>query len=199
MVPSSGDLVLVDDDDDTLEDGGTGTTSDACEPLVNSFDVADKIALIQRGGCSFDIKVANAADAGAIAALVYNIAGDPIVMNGSSGLSDIPALMIGQADGNLILAELDAGNLVSVVMDKELLLTQDEDGNVMGVFSARGPGPAGDILKPDVTAPGINILAGFTPDAANAMPGENYAYSDRHLDGDTACRWRRGTAATSKS
>ena len=130
------------------------------------MDVADNIALIQRGGCSFDIKVANAADAGAIAALVYNIAGDPIVMNGSSGLSDIPALMIGQADGNLILAELDAGNPVSVVMDKELLLTQDENGNVMGSFSARGPGPSGDILKPDVTAPGINILAGFTPDAA---------------------------------
>jgi subtilisin family serine protease len=174
--PVEGDLVLVDDDDDTLDDGGSGTTTDACEPLVNSVDIADNIALIQRGGCSFDIKVANAADAGAIAALVYNIAGDPIVMNGSSGLSDIPALMIGQADGNLILAELDAGNLVSVVMDKELLLTQDENGNVMGSFSARGPGPSGDILKPDVTAPGINILAGFTPDAANAMPGENYAY-----------------------
>jgi len=174
--PVEGDLVLVDDDDDTLEDGGSGTVSDACEPLANSVDIADNIALIQRGGCSFDIKVANAADAGAIAALIYNIAGDPIVMNGSSGLSDIPALMIGQADGNLILAELDAGNLVSIVMDKELLLTTDEDGNVMGTFSARGPGPAGDILKPDVTAPGINILAGFTPDAANAMPGENYAY-----------------------
>ena len=174
--PVEGDLVLVNDDDDTLDDGGAGTTSDACEPLVNSTDVADNIALIQRGGCGFDIKVANAADAGAIAALVYNIAGDPIVMNGTSGLSDIPALMIGQADGNLILAELDAGNLVSVVLDKELLLTQDEDGNVMGAFSARGPGPAGDILKPDVTAPGINILAGFTPNAANAMPGENFAY-----------------------
>ena len=34
----------------------------------------------------------------------------------------------------------------------------------MGSFSARGPGPIGDILKPDVTAPGINILAGAAPD-----------------------------------
>jgi hypothetical protein len=33
-----------------------------------------------------------------------------------------------------------------------------------------------DILKPDVTAPGVNILAGFTPDPANAAPGENFAY-----------------------
>ena len=122
------------------------------------------------------MKVANAADAGAIAAIVYNIAGDPIVMNGATRLSDIPAVMIGQADGNLILAEFDAGNLVTVLLDKDLFLTENDTGNVMGSFSARGPGPVPDILKPDVTAPGINILAGFTPDAANAAPGENFAY-----------------------
>jgi len=167
--PIDGDLVLVDD-------GPDGISSDACEPLTNRVDVAGNIALIQRGGCKFDIKIKNAADASAIAALVYNIAGDPIVMNGEAGLSDIPALMIGQADGNLILAELDAGNQVTVRLDKDLLLTQKEAGNVMGVFSARGPGPIGGILKPDVTAPGINILAGFSPDTVNAMPGENFAY-----------------------
>jgi len=177
--PIEGDLVLVDDDDDLLNDGSAGTTSDACEPLSNASEVSDNIALIQRGGCGFDVKIAQAANAGAIAALVYNIAGDPIVMNGSSGLSDIPALMIGQADANLILAELDAGNVVIVLLDKDLLLTESETGNIMASFSARGPGPAPDILKPDVTAPGVNILAGFSPDAINAMPGENFA----HLSG----------------
>jgi len=174
--PLDGDLVLVDDNDDTLEGGATGTTSDACEPLVNASAMADKIALIQRGGCDFDIKIAHAADAGAIAALVYNIAGDPIVMNGVSDLSSIPALMIGQADANLILAELDAGSVVTVLLDKDLFLKQSDSGNAMASFSARGPGPAADILKPDLTAPGVNILAGFTPDAVNAMPGENFAY-----------------------
>ena len=174
--PIDGDLALVDDEDDSLADGGQGTTSDACEPLANKIKVLRRIALIQRGGCEFDVKITHAADAGAIAALVYNIAGDPIIMNGTSGLSDIPALMIGQADGNLILAEIDAGNVVSVLLDKALLITEAESGNRMATFSARGPGPESDILKPDVTAPGVNILAGFTPDAANAMPGENFAY-----------------------
>ena len=174
--PVSGDLVLADDDDETFDDGGDGTTSDACQPLVNDSEVSGNIAFIQRGGCDFDTKVANAAEAGATAALVYNIAGDPIVMNGASGLSDIPALMVGQADGNLFLAEIDAGNAVSAVLDKQLFINEDDTGNRMAVFSSRGPGPAGDILKPDVTAPGINILAGFTPDATNAMPGENFAY-----------------------
>lgn len=174
--PIDGDLLLADDNDETLDDGTTGTTSDACQPLVNDSGMAGKIALVQRGGCDFDIKVANAAEAGATAALVYNIAGDPIVMNGTSGLSDIPALMVGQADGNLFLAEIDAGNMITVKLDKQLFINESDTGNRMAVFSARGPGPADDILKPDVTAPGINILAGFTPDAANAMPGENFAY-----------------------
>jgi subtilisin family serine protease len=174
--PLSAALVLADDDDDTLDSGAAGTTSDACEPLVNDADVTDNVALIQRGGCDFDLKIANAADAGAIAAIIYNIAGDPIVMNGSSGLSDIPAVMVGQADANLVLAELDAGSEITVLLDEGLVLTQAETGNTMASFSARGPGPAPDILKPDVTAPGVNILAGFTPDAANAMSGEYFAY-----------------------
>nr|MDJ0812278.1 S8 family serine peptidase [Woeseiaceae bacterium] len=174
--PINGDLVLADDNDETLDDGAAGTTSDACEPLVNDTEMSGKIAFIQRGGCEFDVKVSNAADAGAVAALVYNNSGDPIVMNGSSGLSDIPAVMVGQADGNLFLAEIDAGNVVTALLDTQLFINEDNTGNRMAVFSARGPGPASDILKPDVTAPGVNILAGFTPDAANAMSGENFAY-----------------------
>lgn len=174
--PIENSLVLVDDGDESLPDGSAGTVSDACQPLINSDDINGNIAFIQRTGCLFEDMVKNAADAGAIAAVVYNIAGDPIVMFGTEGLSDIPALMIGQADANLILAELDAGNDVTVVLDKGFLLTTDDTGNVMASFSARGPAPVADILKPDVTAPGVNILAGFTPDAANAASGENFAF-----------------------
>lgn len=174
--PIDGDLVLVDDDDESLDGGATGTTSDACQPLVNNADISGEVALIQRGGCKFEVKIANAGDAGAIAAVIYNIAGDAIVMNGSEDLVDIPAVMIGQADGNLLLAELDAGSAVVVHIEDGQLVTRRDDGNSMAAFSARGPGPAPDILKPDVTAPGVNILAGFTPDATNATPGEDFAY-----------------------
>jgi len=174
--PVEGSLVLVDDDDTSLPGGGTGTTSDGCQDLINGEDITGNIAFMSRSGCEFDVMVENAADAGAIAALVYNNAGDPIVMSGTEGLSDIPALMIGQADGNLILAELDAGNDVQVILNKGFLLTTGDTGNIIASFSARGPAPAPNILKPDVTAPGVNILAGFTPDAANASKGENFAY-----------------------
>ena len=174
--PIEGTLVLVDDGDDTLPSGSAGITSDGCQPLINGADVAGNIALMQRSGCLFTDMVKNAEDAGAIAALVYNIAGDPVVMFGENGLVDIPALMIGQADANLILAEMDADIAVTVVLEKSFLLTTTDSGNTMASFSARGPGPVVDILKPDVTAPGVNIIAGFTPEPANATPGENFAY-----------------------
>lgn len=174
--PVEGQLVLVDDNDTVLEDGSDGTRMDACEPLVNDDEVSGKIAYIERGGCAFLTKIEHAENAGAIAAVVYNIAGDPIVMNGPASFVDIPALMIGQADGNLILSEIDAGNIVEVVLDKGLFLNESETGNVMASFSSRGPAPERDILKPDITAPGVNILAGFTPDAANTVSGENFAY-----------------------
>ena len=174
--PIEAELVLVDDGDDTLPDGTPGTTFDACEPLANGSEVTGNIAYIQRGGCTFQTKVANAEDAGAIAVVVFNIAGDPIVMTGTPGSVDIPALMVGQADGNLIVAEIDADRTVEAVLDKGFFLAVGDTGNVMGSFSSRGPATVEDILKPDVTAPGINILAGFTPDAANSVAGENFAF-----------------------
>ncbi|RZV36734.1 MAG: hypothetical protein EX272_07405 [Chromatiales bacterium] len=174
--PIEASLVLVDDDDTTLDSGDTGSVADGCQPLVNGDEVDGNIAFLQRTGCRFDEMVQNAADAGAVAALVYNIAGDPIVMHGESGLSDIPALMLGQADANLILAEFDDGVDVTVVLDKGFLLTSSDAGNEMAVFSARGPAPIQDILKPDLTAPGVNIIAGFSPDSAFSTPGENFAY-----------------------
>jgi hypothetical protein len=171
--PVDGDLVLADDDD---AGAGNGTTSDACETIANSNELSGQVALIQRGGCTFATKILNAEDAGAVAAVIYNIAGDPIVMNGTGSGIDIPAVMIGQADANLLIARLDAGDQVSVRLENGLLLNEQDTGNVMAGFSARGPGPSPDILKPDVTAPGVNIVAGFTPDAVNWTPGENFAY-----------------------
>ncbi len=36
----------------------------------------------------------------------------------------------------------------------------------MTIFSSRGPNPvAPDIIKPDITAPGTQILAGYSPDS----------------------------------
>ncbi|MDX1402992.1 MAG: S8 family serine peptidase [Woeseiaceae bacterium] len=174
--PLESQLVLVDDDSTATVDATTGTTFDACQPLINASEVSGNIAFIQRGGCDFDVKVANAESAGAIAALVFNLSGAPIVMIGDAVGIDIPALMVGAADGNLFLDEINNGEVINAVLDKGLFLTEEDTGNNMGAFSSRGPGPVADIFKPDVTAPGINILAGTTPDAVNSRSGELFAF-----------------------
>jgi hypothetical protein len=47
----------------------------------------------------------------------------------------------------------------------------------MSNFSSRGPGVSErDFLKPDVTAPGVNILAGHTPDVAYGQSGQQFQY-----------------------
>lgn len=174
--PIEGQLVLVDDGDNSLPDGGTGNLMDACQALINDDQISGNVAFIERGGCDFDVKVMNAEAAGASAVIVFNISGDPIVMVGDSGTIDIPAVMIGSADGDLLLGELDADEVIDVVIDKSFFLSIAETGNIMASFSSRGPGPNQDILKPDVTAPGVNILAGSTPDAANTVAGEFFAF-----------------------
>ncbi len=171
-----GQLVLVDDDSTATVDGSTGTTFDACQSLTNSSEVSGNIAFIQRGGCDFDVKVANAESAGAIAVVVFNLSGGPIVMIGDPVGIDIPAVMVGAADGKLFLDELNSDQVIEVVLDKSFFLTESDTGNNMASFSSRGPGPVPDILKPDLTAPGINILAGSTPDAVNSVSGEFFAF-----------------------
>ena len=64
--PGGRDLVLVDD--------GTGATStQGCNAtFTNKAALMGKIALIDRGTCSFDIKVKNAQVNGAVAAIIAN-------------------------------------------------------------------------------------------------------------------------------
>jgi hypothetical protein len=80
----------------------------ACAPLnaANSLAINGRIALIDRGGCSFAQKAKFAQDAGAIGVIIANnLAGSPPPGLGSSGVPDldasivIPVVAITQADG----------------------------------------------------------------------------------------------------
>ena len=48
------------------------TSSSGCEPEDFGPEVAGKVALLQRGTCDFGVKVENAQDAGAVAAVIFN-------------------------------------------------------------------------------------------------------------------------------
>ncbi|MCH7522318.1 MAG: M20/M25/M40 family metallo-hydrolase [Chloroflexi bacterium] len=71
-------------------------------------DTAGKIALIQRGTLRFSEKVANAAAAGAVGAVIYN--NQPGLFAGNfSELSEIPAVAMSQEDGEALLAKTQSG------------------------------------------------------------------------------------------
>ncbi len=170
-------LILVDDGIIGSFDGVAGTSFDGCETILNKTDVKDQIAFIQRGGCTFETKVRNAQAAGAKAVLFFNNQGEPTPITGTRGSVNIPALIIGQADGQLLLERLVDEDPVEVTLDKALFVTLRDQGNQMQGFSARGPSKwEPNVLKPDVTAPGVDILGGHTPDVANNLRGERFQY-----------------------
>lgn len=76
---------------------------DACSDAVNGDELVGRIALIDRGGCPFTVKAANAQEAGAIAAVIINTAGDSVIqMNGTDDSITIPVVSLGQSVGNAI-------------------------------------------------------------------------------------------------
>ena len=112
-----------------LAEDATDTPSDACQTIVNSL--AGKIALIDRGGCTFVIKVKNAQNAGAVAAIVINnVATAPINMGGTDPTITIPSIMVSQADGNTIRAQLGAGVNATLRLDPNYLAGADNAGRV---------------------------------------------------------------------
>ena len=83
----------------------------ACEPLTNAASIAGRIALVDRGQCTFIAKVLALQAAGAVAVIVVNnVPGDPIGMGGTGGEDIvIPSVMISQADGQLFRSALQQG------------------------------------------------------------------------------------------
>jgi extracellular elastinolytic metalloproteinase len=99
----TGDVVLGLD-----EANPTGpTTTDACTALTNPAEVSGKIALVDRGTCTFVVKVKNAQNAGAIAVIVADNAPGPAAgMAGTDATITIPSVRVTQADGNTFKANL---------------------------------------------------------------------------------------------
>lgn len=158
---TTGDVAAAIDDD---SDGTTST--DGCTALTNPEDIAGKIALIDRGTCNFTVKVKNAQDAGAVAAIIANNAGDTsFPLGGTDNSIVIPSVGIGQGNGDLIRASLD--DTVNATL---LLITTPERADTMASFSSRGPSRATDgqfHLKPDISAPGLSIISTLTGDSVN--------------------------------
>ncbi|MCM3877487.1 MAG: hypothetical protein NEA02_13865, partial [Thermoanaerobaculia bacterium] len=108
--------------------GLSGSATDGCSAITSG--VAGKIALIDRGNCNFTVKVKNAQNAGAIAAIIVdNVAGSVAGMAGTDATITIPSVRITLVDGTAIRASLPA--TASLGLDAALYAGADTQGRLL--------------------------------------------------------------------
>jgi hypothetical protein len=166
---------------------GINTANDGCSAFAaNAF--AGAIAVIRRGTCPFTDKIANAAAAGAIAVVIVNNQAG-IIIPATPG-SAIPAFSLTQAAGDALR---DFGNANPTTATAEIahpVFAVDNTPDALGSFSSRGPAASLDLIKPDVTAPGVQVLAAHagttitgSESAIDALSGTSMA--SPHIAGAT--------------
>lgn len=127
--------------------------------------LAGRIVLVDRGTCSFSLKIANIAAAGGVAGIIVLVdTSQPFTGGFGGGAQTIPAYMIRLVDGNAIKAQIANGATITLDPNNQNALA----GTVVG-SSSRGPALGqmfygnstmyGQIIKPDIGAPGASISA----------------------------------------
>ena len=171
-VPDAAEVVLAQDvpgydvDDPDTE---VNETALCAEPLP-ADSATGLIVACERGVIARVDKSRHVEPSGAVGMILYNL--DP--ENGTGLNTDnhfIPSVHIDVAEGEALLDFLEANPGATASWAGGT--ATEVPGDVMAGFSSRGP--LGDFLKPDVTAPGVQILAGNTPEPVGdgtGVPGQ---------------------------
>ena len=139
-----------------------------CQTALTAGQATGEVVLCERGTNARISKGYNVLQGGAAGMILYN----PVQEDTESDNHWLPAIQI---DGppDALLAFVNGHTNVKATWAQGSATPAQAD--VMAAFSSRGPS-GGDVLKPDVTAPGVQVLAGMTPqpdqtDTANGTPG----------------------------
>jgi subtilisin family serine protease len=138
--------------------------------------VSGKIALIDRGTCTFAVKVKNAQTAGALGVLIANnVDSFPITMGGTDATITIPSMMTTKSIGTTLKANILAGTVTVLLTSAYPNSVQMSDPTIVDTlssFSSRGPARAGTLLKPDITAVGDTV---FSTKSGSRDQGANFS------------------------
>ncbi|MGF7127164.1 minor extracellular serine protease Vpr [Natronobacillus azotifigens] len=129
------------------------------QPITNA---RGKIVLFQRGEISFTDKVKQAEAAGARAVLIYNNSAEEF-QAGLEEETSLPVATIAQADGTWLLEQLNRG---TYWVNSEWR-TMD---NQIATFSSRGPVTVNWEIKPEIVAPGVDIIS-TVPEGYQSLQG----------------------------
>ena len=133
-----------------------------------------KIVLVSRGLCSFVSKAERASLGGATGIiLVDNRFGEA---NGIPVPLPIPAGMISDLDGQQLRAFLAAnGGHASIRVTSDIREIQTNRSGVITSFSSAGPTDFGHDLKPDISAPGLDVLSSTAGSTFSVYAGTSMA------------------------
>lgn len=140
---------------------------------IDSDGLKGKIALIQRGESSFVDKTLNAQKHGAIAAVIYNNV-DGYVSMASDPAIEIPQLFIQKNFGDDMVSQLEDGKDVQIAFTGDEMEAPSPTAGEMSDFTSWGVTPSLD-FKPEITAPGGNILSTLNDDSYGMMSGTSMA------------------------
>jgi lactocepin len=160
-----------------IVDAGLGQVSD-----FDGKDVAGKYALVQRGVIGFVDKAKNAQAAGAVGVIVYNNTGGWVNMASEPAIK-IPQLFMLKTDGDAVKAALTAGKPVKLSFNGDKTKAANPDASKMSAFTSWGLTPNLD-FKPEITAPGGQILSTLNDNQYGMMSGTSMAAP--HVAGGSA-------------
>jgi len=137
------------------------------EQCLNPFPAGtwsnDEIVLCDRGTIARVLKGVNVAAGGAGGMILANITGGNDSTNADFHV--IPAIHVNIADGDVLRMWLASGNNHSGAIDGPAGgAGNPATADVLAGFSLRGPNLSFDVTKPDITNPGVSILAAVSND-----------------------------------
>lgn len=110
---------------------GSGTTSDGCEAFSG---FSGKVAVVDRGTCTFVTKARNAQNAGAVGLIVVNNVSTPPFSMGDDGTGadiTIPPIMVSLSDGTTIKNSLPLVGTMRLTDPQPLQLDGDVDSDIV--------------------------------------------------------------------
>ena len=129
-------------------------------PVLDPAKVEGKIVLCERGGDIARVNTSAAvAEAGGIGEILVNAFENTL----NPDFHSVPTVHLSDADYPALQAYVQAGNATAEI--SAATVTHDADAPYIADFSSRGPlvAAGGDLLKPDLIAPGQDILAAVAP------------------------------------